>query len=105
MLGNVPVGALDGAVLHNAAFLIRFFNATYGDRLLLINLGPDLDLHPCPEPLLAPPHGSPWHLTWSSEEPKYGGSGTPGILTDAGWHLPGHSAILMTSGASSNSSQ
>ena len=39
------------------AFVLRFFGRRDGsdDRLLLVNLGRDLDLDPAPEPLLAPP--------------------------------------------------
>ena len=39
-------------------------------------------LDPPPEPLLAPPEGGGWTLLWSSEDPRYGGGGTPEL--DAG---------------------
>ena len=38
-----------------------------GDRLLVVNLGCDLDLTPVPEPLLAPPRGRRVGGVWSSE--------------------------------------
>ena len=41
-----------------------------------MNLGVELRLSPCPEPLLAAPEGRRWELLWSSEDPRYGGSGT-----------------------------
>ena len=47
------------------------------DRLLIVNLGIDLPLVGIPEPLLAPPVERKWRLLWSSEDPKYGGDGTP----------------------------
>jgi maltooligosyltrehalose trehalohydrolase len=34
-------------------------------------------------------------VQWSSEDPRYGGFGTPPIEGDTGWHLPGESAIVM----------
>ena len=36
----------------------------------------DLHLDPAPEPLLAPPADAGWIILWSSEDPKYGGTGT-----------------------------
>ena len=69
--------AVDGAVLSSEAFLLRFFGEQRDDRLLLVNLGANLHLDPAPEPLLAPPDGSEWTTLWSSENPKYGGIGTP----------------------------
>ena len=88
-------GGLDGAVLALEAFVIRYFGGAHGDRLLLVNLGRELSIDPCPEPLLAPPAGSSWMVQWSSEDPRYGGFGTPPVEGEAGWHLPGESAIVM----------
>jgi maltooligosyltrehalose trehalohydrolase len=95
---------VDGAVLGAEAFVLRFFegpDATRGassgqDRLLLINLGRDLELNPAPEPLLAPPEGMGWKLLWSSEDPSYGGSGTGPFEEDKSWSIPGHAAVVMT---------
>jgi maltooligosyltrehalose trehalohydrolase len=87
--------AIDGAVLGPEAFVLRFFGADGDDRLLLVNFGVDLQLDPAPEPLLAPPAEHTWHVLWSSEDPVYGGSGTPRPETDEGWMLPGHVAVVM----------
>jgi maltooligosyltrehalose trehalohydrolase len=88
---------LDGAVIGPEAFVVRFFgDAREADRLLVINLGQDLEYKPAPEPLLAPRPGETWDLRWSSDDPHYGG---PGIVSPAqsdGWHLPGPSATLLT---------
>ena len=89
-----PAG-IDGAVLALEAFVIRYFGGEHGDRLLLVNLGRELSIDPAPEPLLAPPAGARWKVQWSSEDPRYGGFGTPPIEGDTGWHLPGESAIVM----------
>ncbi|WP_431860818.1 malto-oligosyltrehalose trehalohydrolase [Azospirillum sp.] len=85
----------EGAVLDTEAFVLRFFGEDGDDRLLLVNMGRDLDLTLVPEPLLAPPAGGRWSLVWSSEDPVYGGGGTPAVETDGNWHLPGRSAVVL----------
>jgi maltooligosyltrehalose trehalohydrolase len=89
----------DGAVLSNDAFLLRYFDEQYGDRLLVVNLGRDLRLSPAPEPLLAPPEGAQWKMRWSSEDPDYGGGGTPELDTDDGWRIPGEATVLLVARA------
>jgi maltooligosyltrehalose trehalohydrolase len=86
--------AVDGAVLAHEAFLLRFFGANDDDRLLIVNLGTDLHLLPAPEPLLAPPENCVWNLLWSSEEPAYGGSGTP-PFSEENFKIPGHAALVL----------
>ncbi len=86
---------VDGAVLGAEAFVLRLFGADGDDRLLLVNLGPGLDLNPAPEPLLAPPDGAVWAVLWSSEDPRYGGAGTPPLESRRNWTVPGHAAVLM----------
>jgi maltooligosyltrehalose trehalohydrolase len=88
---------LDGAVLGAEAFLLRFFAEGGGrDRVLLVNLGRQLDLVPAPEPLLAPPADGRWRVLWSSENPAYGGAGSAGPESaDGAWQLPAHAAVLM----------
>ena len=88
-------GGVDGAVLGREAFVLRFFGEAGNDRLLLVNFGPNLHLHPVPEPLLAPPLGMEWHILWSSEHPRYGGGGTAPLDTAENWQLPGHAAIVL----------
>lgn len=91
---TVRPGGVDGAVLGPEAFVLRFFAADGDDRLLLVNLGPDLQLGTMPEPLLAPVKGGAWKILWSSEDPRYGGRGTP-PLGQEGWRLPGHAALVL----------
>jgi maltooligosyltrehalose trehalohydrolase len=89
---------VDGAVLGPEAFVLRYFgDGPELDRLLLVNLGVNLDLRPMPEPLLAPPAGCRWQLHWSSEAVRYGGSGTPPVRPHSHLHLPGAAAILLRS--------
>jgi maltooligosyltrehalose trehalohydrolase len=87
----------EGAALGSEAFVLRYFGGADGDRLLVVNLGADLDLCPVAEPLLAPPADSRWSLQWSSESPEYGGQGTPPLRIHAKPCLPGQSAILLRS--------
>jgi maltooligosyltrehalose trehalohydrolase len=88
-------GGLDGAVLTEECLLLRFFADAGDDRLLLVNFGRDLHLDPAPEPLLAPPEGMQWQILWSSEAPKYGGTGTPPLDSKDNWRIPGHAAVAM----------
>jgi maltooligosyltrehalose trehalohydrolase len=87
--------AVDGAVLGTAAFVLRWFSPQHGDRLLLVNLGPDLLLPVLPEPLLAPLPGRPWQMAWSTEEHRYCGIGYPHPQSAEGWYLLGESAALL----------
>jgi maltooligosyltrehalose trehalohydrolase len=95
LLGKAPRGTFDGAVLGESAFLLRFFGRALDDRLLIVNLGTHVHLDPAPEPLLAPPPGCEWELAWSSEDPRYGGGGTPALDSDDNWHLPAEAAVLL----------
>jgi maltooligosyltrehalose trehalohydrolase len=88
-------GAMDGAVLSEQAFVFRYFSAEHGDRLLIVNMGRDLHLDPAPEPLLAPPWKMRWSVLWSSENPKYGGTGTFPPNSDDNWRVAGFSAVVM----------
>lgn len=86
---------VDGAVLGEGAFVLRYFAPDGDDRLLIVNLGRDIHLEPAPEPLLAPVEGKGWRNLWSSEAAAYGGNGTPQLETDANWILPGHIAVFL----------
>jgi maltooligosyltrehalose trehalohydrolase len=89
-------GAVDGALLDSAAFVLRFFADRESDeRLLVVNLGADLASGSFAEPLIAPPVGCAWTVQWSSEHPDYGGTGTPRVVSDTGWLIPGNAAIVL----------
>jgi maltooligosyltrehalose trehalohydrolase len=113
---------VDGAVLSESAFVLRYFGGgpdgpTHADRLLVVNLGRALHLDPAPEPLLAPPAATRWSILWSSEDPRYGGLGTPELdapevdqRVKAGtprrerphenWRIPGEAAVVLAPRAS-----
>jgi maltooligosyltrehalose trehalohydrolase len=83
--------SLHGAVLSNAAFLLR-----YGDeRLVLVNLAHDLDLRSVAEPLIAPPFAKIWRVLFSTEDPRYGGLGTPPIGRCGQVTIPARSALVL----------
>jgi maltooligosyltrehalose trehalohydrolase len=86
---------LHGAVLGDEAFVLRHVTDSGDDRLLLVNLGPALELETAPEPLLAPPRGSRWSVLWSSEDPAYGGLGYTEPEGPSGWNVPGRAAVLL----------
>jgi maltooligosyltrehalose trehalohydrolase len=68
------------------------------DRVLIVNLGPDISRESFAEPLLAPPKDADWMLRWSSEDAAYGGAGTPDVFPDACWSIPGESALVLRPG-------
>ena len=76
--------------------MLRYFDRTGTDRLLIVNLGGDLVLDPAPEPLLAPVGPQGWRLLWSSEAPRYGGAGIVPLDPEGIWRLPGQAAIVLS---------
>ena len=93
---NQDAAMLDGAVLGPELFVLRFMTPGAEDeRLLCVNLGVDVDTGSFAEPLVAPPDGHAWAVRWSSAEPAYGGWGTPPIVTESGWRVPAHSALVL----------
>lgn len=90
---------VDGAVLAAEAFVLRFQTGSPADeRILIVNLGADLEAGGFAEPLVAPPDGLLWTTAWSSEHPDYGGGGSADIVGDDGWRIPGHSATVLKPG-------
>jgi maltooligosyltrehalose trehalohydrolase len=89
-------GGIDGAVLGPASFVLRYFSEQNDDRLLVVNLGDRLVLHPASEPLLAPSLGYSWETLWSSDSQRYGGSSD--VLPSATpeqWVFPAESTIAL----------
>jgi maltooligosyltrehalose trehalohydrolase len=86
---------VDGAVLGERSFVLRFFGERNDDRLLVLNFGPSQSLVPSPEPLLAPPFGCEWEMIWSSDDARYGGPGISKPVSDDGWFLPAEAAVAL----------
>jgi maltooligosyltrehalose trehalohydrolase len=101
ILSRQDRGALDGAVLGTQALVLRYSGSMDDDRLLVVNLGPDLNFIPAPEPLLAPVAGGSWVMQWSSEHPCYGGPGIINPLTEEGWRIPAATATLFAAAKNS----
>ena len=113
VIGGAARRHVDGAPISRSAFVLRYFAAaedgsrsrsgadvarprgTPRDRLLIVNLGRQLEAASLPEPLLAPPAGCQWSRRWTSEAPAYGGTGAPPVLSDQGWLVPADSATLL----------
>jgi maltooligosyltrehalose trehalohydrolase len=85
--------AIQGAIIGPEAFLMRWYGDDGDDRLMFFNLGRDYDWQPTTEPLIAPPPGRQWELIWSSDDPQYGGMGTP-YFDNKNWPVPGHAAVV-----------
>jgi maltooligosyltrehalose trehalohydrolase len=86
---------MHGAVLGPEAFLLRFLDEGGDDRLIVVNLGATLPLHPMSEPLIAPPAGTRWTLLWHSEDPRYGGCGSAEPDGEHSWRLPAHALAVL----------
>jgi maltooligosyltrehalose trehalohydrolase len=87
--------AVDGCVLGDHAFALRFPGTADDDRLLIVNLGSDLRLEIAPHPLLAPPYRAQWRTLLTTEHPQYGGRGGPDPETAGGWAIVARSAVLL----------
>ena len=86
----------DGAILGPDSFMVRFFSEGYrDDKILVVNLGTQLHLNPSPVPLLGPPDRRQWRVQWSTEDPRYGGNGTPALDSELNWVIPGAAAVLL----------
>jgi maltooligosyltrehalose trehalohydrolase len=95
VLNGCIASSIDGAVLGENCFVVRYLTPTNDDRLLVINLGTGVDLPHLPEPLVAPPAGCRWQVKWSSEWPVYGGCGASAPGRFGAWHIVGESAQLL----------
>jgi maltooligosyltrehalose trehalohydrolase len=92
-------GGVDGAVLAQSALALRFFTPDHlDDRVVVVNFGSDLTRPSYAEPLLAPPVGRDWIVRWSSEDPRYGGNGTPDTWPDGCWSIAAESALVLAPG-------
>ncbi|HTU26094.1 MAG TPA: alpha-amylase family glycosyl hydrolase, partial [Pirellulales bacterium] len=86
---------LYGASLAPEALLLRYLGDETETRLLIVNLGSQLRLASISCPLVAPPPTTRWAIRWSSEDPRYGGSGTAELDTSQGWSIPAQAAVVL----------
>jgi maltooligosyltrehalose trehalohydrolase len=88
---------VDAVALSEALLVVRYFGVDgdgAGDRLLIVNLGVDLEPSSVSEPLVAAPRGHRWQLAWSSDDPRYGGAGARGPQDGRGLFAAGEAAAL-----------
>lgn len=96
VIARQAADGLDGAVLSPGCFVLRFFSPGFeNDRLLIVNLGVELNYNPAPEPLLGPPENTEWQKLWSTEDARYGGCGTAALDTEDNWRIPGQAAVVL----------
>lgn len=99
VLGKWRKRGVDGAVLSDDCFVLRFFaddeNSDQRDRLLVVNFGPYFEQAHTPEPLLAPPLGRNWALKWHSEKLSYGGTSAMMPITPDGWHIAEYCTLVL----------
>jgi maltooligosyltrehalose trehalohydrolase len=86
---------VEGAVIGQRAIVLRYDDGRGDARLLIVNLGNDLDLMPIPEPLLAPTLDCEWIVQWSSDAVEYGGLGQRPLRTSPVWQVAAESAVLL----------
>jgi maltooligosyltrehalose trehalohydrolase len=95
VLSRQQRGAVDGAVLAEHAFVLRWFGTAGDDRLLIVNLRDRLHALPAAEPLLGLAPSQQWATLFSSEDTKYGGWGTPSLDGKSAMWIPAESAVLL----------
>ena len=86
------------AVLAEYAFVLRYMLGGLEDRLLVVNLGPDLHRASFAQPLMAPPRGCDWEVEWASEHPDYGALGLADLWPSEHWRIPGDCAVVLRPG-------
>ena len=74
--------------------MIRYLSSA-GQRLLVVNLGADLQFQ-MNDPLLAPVPGSKWEMLWNSEQPHYGGGGAVPFGDAGSWLIRGVSSVILS---------
>ena len=95
-LGTADV-TIESSAPGSRVLLIRYLSAL-GDRLVITNFGDDHRAM-MNDPLFAAPPDRPWKLTWTSDDPAYGGVGAVPFLNAGRWLLRGLSTALLVSEA------
>ena len=98
VISRQDLASIDGATLSEHSFVLRWFDAEHGDRLLIVNLDRELAAGSIAEPLVAPPPGNGWQMRWNSEAPEYGGLGAYEPAADHGcgaWRIQAQCAVLL----------
>jgi maltooligosyltrehalose trehalohydrolase len=86
---------LETATLNADCLVVRYFDDSQQDRLVVANFGRDLHYAPVAEPLLAPPAGCDWEMIWNSNMTCYGGAGMAPVEIKNEWFISGEATIVM----------
>ena len=79
-------------MLSDRAFVLRWFSAEHGNRLLVVNLGDELGLELAAELLLARSGGVLDAAVVERDDPRHAGHGVVEACTQDGWRLPAANA-------------
>ena len=91
---------LFGATAGERTLLLRFEGAAPQlDRLVVVNLDPDVNLASLADPIVAPPVDHVWRVRWCSEDAKYGGSGVAASAPPERLIAGGRAATIFEPGA------
>ncbi len=93
------IDRLETAVLTADCLAVRFLSDDNHDRLLLMNLGGDLQLDLQPHSLAAAPPRMSWRLLWASNALRYGGTGTRSTISNTKCILPAESTAAWATAA------
>ena len=88
---------IDGAVLAAEVFVLRYFGGPEGDRLLIVNLGSELELTPAPEPLLARGPAGRGVSPGAAKPSATAARAPPRSIMAGDLRLPGQCALFFTS--------
>jgi maltooligosyltrehalose trehalohydrolase len=84
-----------GSTVTDDVLIIRYRSAAQSsERLLVVNLGPDIRLETRPDPLLAPPSCGSWRVEFCTEDRAYGGRGVVKSKSPYGLTATGHATTL-----------
>ena len=90
---------IGGATAGDGTLILRFFGGdAAADRLLVVNLAPDLNLAALAQPLVAPPAGCQWSVLWCSQDLRYGGAGIAGSTPPTQLIATGHATTVYQPG-------
>jgi maltooligosyltrehalose trehalohydrolase len=88
---------IQGVILGEQSLALRFMGARPSeDRLMIVNLAPDINIAAVSDPLCAPPEDCAWSVLWCSEDTAYGGGGIAACTPPRVIVATGHATTIFT---------